>query len=287
MRILTGAVLLLASLPALATPPLFKASHPEHEGTIWLAGTVHFLEHPRDATPAAYDRALERADRVWFELDLTLPEAEIVQPMVRLARDEADETLGALAGRATTANLLSDGEQAGFPVEPLKGFEPWFALLQWNAVHMRRLGFNPENGVEQQYLLRARSRSKPVRGLETMSQQAGYFDDLPVTAQLAMMQDFLDGLDDSREDMRKIVAAWRDGDDARLAELVEEGWQADPGVAEALLFQRNADWAATLDTAASEGNTELVMVGAAHLVGARSLPEELRERGWTVDRIRE
>jgi uncharacterized protein YbaP (TraB family) len=119
---------------------------------------------------------------------------------------------------------------------------------------MRKIGFQPERGVEQYVLGRARAANKEIVGLETLAFQIGLFDALPREQQQAMLEQTLAEIDEGAAVLGEMVAAWRAGElDSLSAEL--------------------------------DGRRYLVVVGALHLVGPDSVIELLQQRGHDVERL--
>ena len=272
---------------ALATPPLFSVTHPQRSGELLLAGTVHFLPDRDTATPAAFERAYDRADRLVFELDLSRDMTQLGRQMLPLAQDEPDGLLVAIASPGELDRLAQDAEKAGLPFGQLVNFEAWFVMLQLNAMLVHRHGLDSASGVESIYAARAASDGKPVEGLETIREQLRYFDDISNERQLVLLRGFLDEADEFGSDLDAMIAAWKNGDDQQLDDLLQASWEESPDLAEALLYSRNRDWRDKLEAYFGEPETTLVMVGAGHLVGERSVPDLLRQRGYAVERVGE
>jgi len=82
-----------------------------------------------------------------------------------------------------------------------------------------------------------------------------------------------------------MVDAWSGGDDARLATLLDDGFNH-PALFDALLVARNRAWIPQIESLlAREGETALVVVGAGHLLGESSVVDMLRQAGYTVERL--
>lgn len=267
------------------TPPLFEATHPDQPGRLLIAGTVHFLPDPDADIPTAFDAAYERADRLAFELDLTGDVAALGQQLLPLATDEPDAVLSALADAAQLQEMQRLAVSHGLPLQQLAQFEPWFIILQLNAILMQQLGLDADNGIDIHYSRLAVRDGKPVTGLETIQQQIAYFDDLPDADQLELLHQFLRDIDKVEKDLDALLAAWRDGNDEKLDELLQEGWQESTSLGEALVYRRNRDWIPRLQALADKPGTTLIMVGAGHLVGERSVPDLLRREGYAVERM--
>ena len=60
----------------------------------------------------------------------------------------------------------------------------------------------------------------------------------------------------------------------------------DPKVAEALLYNRNANWANWIKTRLDQPGTVFIAVGAGHLAGAKSVQDLLTQKGIKVTRVK-
>jgi uncharacterized protein YbaP (TraB family) len=82
--------------------------------------------------------------------------------------------------------------------------------------------------------------------------------------------------------MDKMLAAWRAGDEAAMARLMDEDFEGYPDLAEKLIFARNENWAGQVEELLKGTDDVLVVVGTGHLAGDRGLPSLLRKRGLKV-----
>ncbi|HSJ78140.1 MAG TPA: TraB/GumN family protein, partial [Erythrobacter sp.] len=126
---------------------------------------------------------------------------------------------------------------------------------------------------------------KPRGALETAEFQLGIFDGMPQDAQVTFMMEAVDGMDEVKPMLDRMVAEWAKGDADALAAIMNEG-MSDPAVAEALLYSRNANWAEWIDNRMAEPGTVFIAVGAGHLAGAKSVQDYLAEKGITTTRVK-
>src|SRR5690606_8624386 len=115
--------------------------------------------------------------------------------------------------------------------------------------------------------------------------QISIFDRLAEQDQEALLVQTLQELASVEDAIDELLPAWRDG---RLDELAEEllsDFSDVPTLYDALVRQRNLDWAEALAGLLAGGGRHLVIVGALHLVGTDSLVGLLEERGFMVERI--
>ena len=82
-----------------------------------------------------------------------------------------------------------------------------------------------------------------------------------------------------------LVAAWKQGDAAKLDSLLKESLDDYPDLAQVLLYDRNARWVPRIEALLAADKDCLVIAGAAHLVGAGSVVERLKAKGYKVEQV--
>jgi uncharacterized protein YbaP (TraB family) len=151
---------------------------------------------------------------------------------------------------------------------------------------LMQVGYDPASGVEARLKALAREAGKPVRTLETLEQQIGFFADLPADAELAFLLSALDEVDSGPAMLDALVAAWSAGDVEALDALMVDQMAAEyPALYDALLVRRNRNWAGQIQTLLAGEGVAVIAVGAAHLVGDDSVQVQLASRGLTVERL--
>ena len=100
----------------------------------------------------------------------------------------------------------------------------------------------------------------------------------------------LDNFDEMKNQTRDMLAAYKAGDATRMSEILadESSWQAGSAeknrkLMEEMLIDRNADWIPKLEKLFDEG-TPFCAVGAAHLLGEKSVNELLAAKGYVLER---
>ncbi len=81
----------------------------------------------------------------------------------------------------------------------------------------------------------------------------------------------------------QMASAWVAGDSRQLDAMIVESMKATaPELYESLFVRRNTDWSDKIAILMQGAGTSFIAVGAGHLVGERSVPAILAERGFTV-----
>lgn len=273
--------------PAIAAEPangpaLWKVA--DEDTTIYLFGTVHVL--PKDVVwyDAAIDNALTVSDTIVTEIPMDAEnEAALQQLTMAKGMLPQGTTLRSLLTSEQAATYAAAMGKIGAPIEAFDPFKPWLAALTFSVLPLMQQGYDPSSGVEKVLLEKASDKTKGA--LETAEFQLGIFDGMAQESQVAFMLEAATGIDDIKPMLDRMVAEWAKGDAEALAAIMNEGMD-DPAVAEALLYNRNANWAEWIDARLDLPGNVFIAVGAGHLAGTRSVQDYLAQRGIEVSRVK-
>lgn len=262
-----------ASAASAPGPALWKIA--DEDTTIYLFGTVHALPKDVEWYAPHIASALESADELVTEVDLsdtTAMPALIAQKAGAQNGARLREQMSEDEGRAFEEALVS----LGLPVESFDGFKPWFAAVTLSLVPLLNAGYDTEHGVEQ--VLNASVGAQVKRDhLETIEYQLDLFDTLPHDTQLAYLAQVVAAAPDLPGQLDSMVVAWLKGDAAALASLMN-AQQNDPALYKRLITDRNANWAVWIGKRLEQPGTVFMAVGAGHLAGKGSVQDMLRKR---------
>lgn len=279
-----GAAVLCAAAAA-ADPAAWRVTG-SNGAEVTLLGSMHVLRPSDYPLPPAVDGLVDRADSIVMELDLDDVDQAAQQ---RLILTTATLPPGTVLKNVVDADVYQLVEQStaelGVDLRLLERFEPWFLSVTLLDQGLRKLGFEPERGLEQYVLSRALRNGKSIEGLETLEFQIGIFDALPREQQQAMLEQTLAEIDEAETALNDMVAAWRDGELERLSAELLDDFDEFPGLHETLVAKRNRAWVPALERLLANGGRHLVVVGALHLVGDDSVIELLEARGHDVERL--
>ncbi|WP_299192520.1 TraB/GumN family protein [uncultured Erythrobacter sp.] len=291
---------LLASTPALAEahddleeelaqlpsgpegPALWKVS--DEDTTIYLFGTVHALDPSVVWYDAEIDAALSSADTIVTELRMD-PDSEAAMQQLALENGVFTDgtTLRSLLDEEQTAAYEAGLASLGIPAPAFDRLEPWMAGLTLTMFPLLQQGYDLEAGVDKVILRKAGDATQDA--LETAEFQLGIFDSLPQDQQVEFLMAAVEGMGEVKDTLDAMVAEWVAGDADGLAAIMNEDLD-DEAMAEALLYNRNANWAAWIDERLeSTPGTVFIAVGAGHLAGERSVQDYLAERDIETTRV--
>jgi uncharacterized protein len=272
--------LIATALGAQAASPVWviRGAH----STLYLAGSVHLLPAQDAALPQAFDRAYADSAKLVMELDLgKLDPLAVAGWMTQHGALPEGTTLRSLAGDARYARVSTAAAELGVPAETLEGQAPWVVALELADLEYVHQGFDPQEGVEEQLVARAQSDGKQTAGLETLDEELGGLEGLAREDQLRLLDQTLDELKQSQDEMREVLSAWRRGDAKELATLLAREFHSFPALYRPLVSARNQHWLPEIEQLLNGRENCLVVVGALHLVGDGGLLELLRKDGFT------
>lgn len=254
------------------------------DSTIYLFGTVHVLRPTTAWGSAKVDAAFAGAGDIWFEISNPDDQTAII-PLIQQHGVSPDRPLSSLLTAEELADLNAAASGAGLTAAQMDIFRPWLAGLTLSVAPLVKAGYDPQSGVEIILKARADAAGKPVHGFETIDKQVGILAGMSEADQLDFLRSTLEAYDDATTELDAMVNAWARGDVAALEEVsVDEMRDESPAVYQALLVQRNTDWAGQIQTLLAGSGTAFIAVGAAHLAGDDSVQEILKDRGVAVTR---
>jgi uncharacterized protein YbaP (TraB family) len=260
-------------------PALWQVS--DKDTTIYLFGTVHALPKDKQWFAGPVARAYEGSDELVTEITLgdMAGDAQAIASRAILPEGQTLRDMMAEEDRMQFEEALVS---LGLPVEAMDRFEPWYAAMTLALLPVMQAGYDPQSGVEA--ALTGKAGTKKRAALETVDQQIALFDELPVEAQLAFLDETVESVAVATQTLDAMVAQWLEGDADQLARMLNSE-MTDPVLYKRLLTDRNASWAEWIGMRLQQPGTVFVAVGAGHLAGKNSVQDYLKKRGLRVRRV--
>jgi uncharacterized protein YbaP (TraB family) len=265
-----------------AHPALWHVQGPK--GEAYLFGSIHLLPKNLDWRTKQVDAAIKRADVFVFEVSTdSQAQAEIRELIAKEGMLAPGQSLRAMLPPASQTDYDAALAKAKLSPENMDREKPWLASLQLLIAEGTAKHYSADAGVDNAVMAIAAMRHKPSRYFETIEQQfrllAGSTDKL----QLSEFESDLKDFGQSDDDLGAMVDAWRNGQEDRLAGLMNADLADDPDMKKALLTDRNQNWVGKIETMLAEKKVFFITVGAGHLAGPDGVPAMLRAAGYKVD----
>lgn len=275
-----------AAAPAAPLSPAPFLWEIRHGGTShYLLGSVHLLPKAAHPLPPRLEQAYTEADAIFFESDLgALDEPKMQKAMLAAARRQDAR---AEIGDKTLARVQAIARAHGLPPELCDPYAAWFCAMTLELLSFRDQGFEAAHGLDQHFYRRALGDNKTIRWFESPSVHLQLFTSMDDALGAEMLRSALDDYDKPDNQPAALFRAWQSGDETFVEELTETVRRDYPKVHAALLADRNKAWLPILSARLQKHETQLFVVGAAHLYGPDGLISLLRAQGFDIAPVAE
>lgn len=254
--------------------------------SLFIGGTIHVLRKTDYPLPTAFDTAFTQSAKIIFETDIATTENPAFgqQMMQRLMYSDG-RTLKDGLSQKVYQQLEKFCTERGVPIVMFQQMRPPIAVLTLMMLELQRLGIS-NVGVDSHYFQRARTEGKRVGELETAAEQLDFLAKLGEGREDDFVRYSLKDMAQLETVMRDLTAAWREGDQKKMAALSLEEMRTEfPDIYQQLLVGRNKNWLPRIESMLKDPGVELVLVGAMHLLGEDGVLELLRKRGYHLEQL--
>ncbi len=248
---------------------------------LYLGGSIHALKSTDYPLPQEYARACDASNQLVFEIDPKEMGAAVGKSLLKAGEYPSGDSLKEHVDPRTYDYVRRFFGALSVPESKFAKFRPWFlaAMLQAPQLH----GLSADLGVEGFLKKRARAKSKPTSGLETLQESVRTLSGLSDRQSEAML--LLSFIPSSRGTGDQLKDAWKKGDADRVW-TISSGMLADvPSIADRVITRRNHNWVPKIDTFLHSDQTYFVVVGAGHMGGPDGVLTLLRQRGYKIEQL--
>lgn len=279
-----GLAWLLTATPAAfaapaAAPFLWRVQG--SSATHYLLGSMHLLPTSADNLPNALEQAYDAVDGLVFETDIGALQSRAVQLQL-LAAAHADHGLKQILDPALFRRVQARAHVLQMPMSLCGHYAPWFCAMSLDVYAFRKAGFSDQYGVDEHFYGEAVSDGKTVHWLESPARHLALFTAMNKTQSLTFLRAAVDDSAGKLDDPQTLYRAWREDDTARIAALDRQLRARYPQLYRRLIGARNRAWMSKLQGFLDGDEPQMIVVGAAHLVGPDGLVDSLRARGYRV-----
>jgi len=255
-------------------------------GTVYLMGSVHFLDKDSYPLPPSLEQAYQESPTVVFETDIgSMRKPEVQEKMIGLALlPDGDRMQNHLS--SNTYRKL-EGRLVQMKIDPVRfeRLKPWMAAQTIAMIQLIKLGFHPQYGVDQYFFQKTRQDGKEVHALESVDFQIELVSGLERYDQDAVIEKNLQEMDILDSLINEMHRAWRSGDCPNLGKLMNRSLEGFPELYDNFITARNRQWLPHIFAYIEKERDVLVTVGAGHLCGKNSLIDMLAELGVVAEQL--
>lgn len=250
-------------------PPFYQISYQGQ--TAYLLGSIHIGEADFFPLAQQIELAYKQSGAVVVEADVR--DADV--PAL-LAKYGSNPLPMDAKTQVVINHYCQDKQKFCMAIER---YAPWLQSMQVSIGRYAALGYSGTYGIDA--VLVSKAGSRPIYELESTEFQFELLSSFDADTQWSMVREAIEAPD---TDMLKLISAWRSGDEAELADLMEGEMlrEGEIEMVEKMLWGRNQTMAqGIVDLMASPETVQplFVVVGAGHLVGQKSVQSYLQPLG--------
>jgi uncharacterized protein YbaP (TraB family) len=260
--------------------------------TAWLFGTIHVGAPDFFPLEPRLMAALDKSTVLALEVDPLGDQARILQAVAQhgLYQPGQGPALEAI-GPSYRPRLQKLLRQYSIPSATVAPMKPWMVASLLTVAEFASLGYQSELSVDSWLSRQAKRKKIRVVELESAGLQMALFDRMTAAEQVRFLEEGIDAIEDQEQAIqaRDITQAWRTADQVKLETLAKKSADDETFsgrfVQKVLLDERNPGLADGIVKLMATEKHSVAAIGILHLVGAGSVPELLRERGVSVQRV--
>ncbi len=214
--------------------PLFMWQVRSETATVSLVGSIHVGKPEFFPLAEPFEKAFADAGVLAVEVDMTDP-ANLQKSAVLVMQK------GILPGDTTLEDRLSPelwqriekyAAESNFPLAMYSKFTPGIVAMMIVMEEYKKVGFDPELGIDKHFLDAAREQGKEIRELETIEAQLDLFFSIDDKLDDILVEEFLDQMSEITAITEDMVTLWKAGDVEGLDEFLQDQMGEDPEMAD-------------------------------------------------------
>ena len=278
-------------------PPLWRVTGDLGE-TLYLFGTIHVGDERSESVLYGVDPVLSSCDALAVEFDIVAYQSDDNMSEILDQLNNMTYTDGSTVRDHMPENLYYELktviEDAGYPFDYLQNYKLsfWYDMLQ--SIYMTGSDVSSEFAMDSLLINRAYDLDIPVLEVESAEYQFSVLEDMSEELYITLIEEIL-GISKALygSALNSSYMLWLSGNEEFLLgiDLEEYGVETNevsPEISEfneKLLDTRNPRMTEKALEYLSSGDTVFFAVGSAHLIGDGGVTAELREAGYSVERI--
>ena len=280
--------LFLLTLSLDAKSILYKAE--SRTATVYLLGSIHLAKPELYPLKKPIEEAYKESDVLVVELDPSSPHSmQVIQnSMMTLGMYPPGKSLKTELSTQTYKSLQKYLKVLGLSLEIMQPMRPWTVMLQLSVMEMVRLGYDPNLGIDQHFLQKAKRDSKAVLELESAESQMALLSKNDKQFQDLLLRYTLEEMHEMEPMLNKMFKSWKEGDAKTLSTVVDSSLVVDPrltGIYEELITKRNYKMTEKILGYLKTKKHYFVVVGAGHVVGNEGIVALLQKHGFKVTQL--
>lgn len=254
--------------------------------TLYIGGTVHMLSPKDYPLPAEFEQAYKQADMLVLETDLAAmnniqTQTQLIQRLIYPEGMSLKDDLNPLTYRTLKEYCLS----RKIELSVLNRYKPPMVMIMLMMNELKRNKMS-EKGVDSFFNQKAIKDGKALGELESVETQLDVIANMGKDHADELILNTIQEMKTLPQNLTLLKAAWRKGRLDKLEQIAVAPLREEfPMLYDDLLVQRNQAWLPKIEALIATPETELILVGALHLVAKEGLLAQLKMRGYQVKKF--
>ncbi len=255
------------------------------KSNMYLLGSIHVAKPSLYPLNSKITNAYKNSKNLVVEVDVQKDQISLQMKTMQVGMFK-NKTLKDVLPSSLYAEFSKRATEIGLPMLAINKMKPWLASLSLTIFQMKKLGYDPQSGIDLHFLTLAKKDNKNILELETGEFQldllAGFSKELNILNIKLMLKDW----DKYQGLLDKMFNEWKIGKTKTLTNLSYKYANKYPELKiyyKKLLIDRNINMAKKLDKMLkTDKNSYFVVVGGGHLIGKEGIIELLRKKGYKI-----
>lgn len=273
---------------------LYKLQNQKNNSTVYLLGSIHIYKEEYYPLSDAIMNAYNESKSLTYEiLNADTPSTEDLQYVVEKSMYKND-VLKNHVSEALYEKLKKVQEKFEFPPAIVTQYTPAFASLNLEVYLSTLQGHNALAGIEGFFGRRALRDKKPEYQIESLKSQIDMLASMSDETQIQMLEETVDHALEidkdaflNEEQDEGLFHYWYLGDEEKImSELTNSSLYQNQEYIDKMINHRNELMAKYVEKMLEEkaDETNMVIVGALHVIGKGGIVDLLDEKGYSIER---
>lgn len=253
---------------------------------VYILGSIHYANKDFYPLSPAVENAFTQSSNLVLELNPIAANKDKVRLFLQTHGFYYDNQTILEHISSKTRTLLTEYTTShNIQTEQLFKMKAPLISLQLTSLHLQKLGYLPEYGIDLHFAKRATGVKKIIE-LESIEEQLQMLFDIGDHDHF--LQYTLTDLLDTENVMDQLVTAWKNGDHKSLDHLLLGRYKNNPQLAPiftTLFDARNSTMTEKIEQLLKGEETSFAVIGAGHLVGDNGIINLLEKKGYDVKQM--
>lgn len=255
----------------------------------YVLGSIHALSENEYPLNKTITNKFNESEVVVVEVDITQSDnVKKIQKLVAKKGRFKNKKLEDLLKKETVKKLKETVKSFKImPWERINQMKPWMAAISLTQLNLMKAGINPNYGVDQHFLSKAKEKKKNIKELESINSQIELLSDFNMDLQIKYLIANLEKVN-FKNKFDKMVKAWQSGNSKKLEKIIFKERNKNKELEKLyneMFDERNKSMAENIKSYFKTNKKHFIIVGAGHLVGETGIINILKNDGFKIEQL--